>query len=260
MSVTSTAAPPVHDQTAAFLTGLLDAEPARRDTRTGTRWLAGHDQAILILRRLLDGTRPAQPGVDNTISESTAYGYLQEGVDVLAERAPSLKSALLAAKTAGYSHVTTGGPTAGVDLWWSAKQHHGGNVQVVAAPDGRPIRTFDVRPGREHAATAVRTHAEVLAILAEAGDDPCTLGDLGDEGEAEVITVAFKKRSNGQLTDVQQTFNKAHNGIRAIGERGNALLKMTFRALRNISLNPWRIGAIVAAAVTILHIDQAGTT
>jgi hypothetical protein len=272
MSVTSTAAPPVHDQTAAFLTGLLDAEPARRGTRTGTRSLAGHDQAILILRRLLDGTRPAQPGVDNTISESTAYAYLQEGIDVLAERAPSLKSALLAAKTAGYSHVTidgtlietdrcaTGGPTAGVDLWWSAKQHHGGNVQVVAAPDGRPIRTFDVRPGREHATTAVRTHAEVLAILAEAGDDPRTLGDLGDEGEADTITVAFKKRSNGQLTDVQQTFNKAHNGIRAIGERGNALLKMTFRALRNISLNPWRIGDIVAAAVTILHIDHAGTT
>jgi hypothetical protein len=27
--------------------------------------------------------------------------------------------------------------------------------------------------------------------------------------------------------------------LRAIGERGNALLKMTFRALRNVSLNPW---------------------
>jgi hypothetical protein len=39
----------------------------------------------------------------------------------------------------------------------------------------------------------------------------------------------------------QQRFNKAHNGLRAIGERGNSLLKMTFQALRNVSLDPWRI-------------------
>jgi DDE superfamily endonuclease len=82
----------------------------------------------------------------------------------------------------------------------------------------------------------------------------------GYEGEADTITVAFKKPNDGFLTDTQQTFNKAHNGIRAIGERGNALLKMTFRALRNISLNPWRIGDIVAAALTILHINHARTT
>ena len=76
----------------------------------------------------------------------------------------------------------------------------------------------------------------------------------------DTITVAFKKPKNGELTDIQQAFNKAHNGIRAIGERGNALLKITFRALRNISLNPWRIGDIVAAALTILHVDHARTT
>ena len=55
-------------------------------------------------------------------------------------------------------------------------------------------------------------------------------------------TVALKKPKNGQLTDIQKTFNKAHNGIRAIGERGNSLLKTTFKALRNVSLRPWKIG------------------
>jgi hypothetical protein len=49
-------------------------------------------------------------------------------------------------------------------------------------------------------------------------------------------------------------------GLRAIGERGNSLLKMTFRALRNVSLDPWRIGAIVAAALVLLHYDHARTT
>jgi uncharacterized protein (DUF302 family) len=37
---------------------------------------------------------------------------------------------------------------------------------------------------------------------------------------------------------IQQQFNRAHNAVRAIGERGNSLLKTTFKALRNISLWP----------------------
>jgi hypothetical protein len=35
---------------------------------------------------------------------------------------------------------------------------------------------------------------------------------------------------------------------------------MTFKALRNVSLNPWRIGKIVAAALAILHIEHDRTT
>lgn len=72
--------------------------------------------------------------------------------------------------------------------------------------------------------------------------------------------MAFKTPKNGQLTDLQQTFNRAHNRLRAIGERGNSLLKTTFKALRNISVCPWKIGAIVAAALVILHFDHARTT
>jgi hypothetical protein len=87
-----------------------------------------------------------------------------------------------------------------------------------------------------------------------------SLGDLGYEGESDTITVAFKKPKNAELNGVQQQLNKAHNGIRAVGERGNALLKMTFKALRNVSLDPWRIGKIVAAALVLLHFDHARTT
>lgn len=35
---------------------------------------------------------------------------------------------------------------------------------------------------------------------------------------------------------------------------------MTFRALRNISLDPWRIGKIVAAALVLLQVDHGRTT
>lgn len=74
------------------------------------------------------------------------------------------------------------------------------------------------------------------------------------------ITVAFKKPKDGRLTLVQQQMNKAHNRVRAIGERGNSLLKMTFKALRNVSVDPWRIGRIVTAALVLLHFDHGRTT
>src|SRR5262249_54807564 len=106
------------------------------------------------------------------------------------------------------------GPTPGVDLWWSGKHdNHGGNVQVITVPDGWPTWPCDVRPGREHDPTAVRTHTEILPTLAEAAADLRTLGDLGYEGESDTITVAFKKPKGGRLTLVQQQLNEAHNGI-----------------------------------------------
>jgi hypothetical protein len=48
--------------------------------------------------------------------------------------------------------------------------------------------------------------------------------------------------------------------MRAIGERGNSLLKMTLKALRNVSPNPWRIGKIVAAELAVLHIEHDRAT
>jgi DDE superfamily endonuclease len=86
------------------------------------------------------------------------------------------------------------------------------------------------------------------------------LADLGYEGESDTVVVAFKKPGNAELTDIQQQFNKAHNALRAIGERGNSLLKTTFKALRNVSLCPWRIDQIVAAALVLLHIEHGRTT
>lgn len=127
-------------------------------------------------------------------------------------------------------------------------------------PDGWPIWTSPVRPGREHDTTALRSHPELLPALTAAAADLRTLGDLGYDGAADTITVAFKKPKGGTLTTIQQQLNKAHNALRAIGERGNALLKTTFKALHNVSLNPWRIGTIVAAALVLLHVEHGRTT
>jgi hypothetical protein len=273
MSVTYTAALSVREETVLFLSGLLDTERRRRGTRADTRVLGCFNQAILVIRWFLDGARVKQLAADNKVSLSTGYAYLHEGIEVLAAHAPGLESALLAAKMAGYAHVNidgtlietdrcrTPGPTPGVDLWWSGKHdNHGGNIQVITAPDGWPLWTSPVRPGREHDTTALREHGILPLLGAWTGDDLRVLGDLGYEGEATTITVAFKKPKNGACTDVQQQFNRAHNGVRAIGERGNSLLKTTFKALRNVSLCPWNIGKIIAAALVLLHIDHARTT
>ncbi|MEU6192053.1 transposase family protein [Nocardia sp. NPDC047038] len=277
MSVTYVAVLPIAESTVEFVVGLLTAERRRR----GTRWrkLGCLDQAVLALRWFVDGTRVAQLACDNGIGKTTAYDYLHEVIDMLAAQALDLHNALLAAKTAGYEHLGVDGtliytdrlrepgPALGkngkpVDLWWSGKHHHhGGNIQVVTAPDGWPLWTSHVLPGRTHDVTALRTHPEMLPSLkTSSSENPPLLGDLGYEGEAGTITVATKKPTDGELTNRQRTANKAHNSKRAVGERGNSLLKTTFKALRRISLCPYRIGSIVAAALVLLHVDHGRTT
>ena len=274
MSVTYEAVLDMSEDGVGFLVELLDAERVRRGTRNNTRALDTRAQAVLVLRWFLDDSRMAGLARDNTISVSTAYAYRDEGIAVLAAQRPSLHGALLAAKVAGHSHVITDGtlihtdriatpgPTSGVDLWWSGKhKHHGGNIQVVSAPDGWPLWTSDVRPGREHDTTAARADPELLdTVAAWVADGRLGLADLGYQGEPEVFTVPHKKAKNAELSVDQQSFNAVHGALRCLGERANSLLKTTFKALRRYRGCPWRIGRIVAAALVLLHREHHRTT
>jgi DDE superfamily endonuclease len=274
VSVTYTAVLDVSEDSVAFLTGLLGAERVRRGTRAGRRALSCRDQAVLVLRWLFDDTRMAQLARDNGIGRSTAYDYRDEALAVLAARRPTLHGVLLAAKAAGYTHVivdgtlihtdriSTPGPTSGVDLWWSGKhRHHGGNVQVISAPDGWPLWTSGVRPGREHDTTAARADPDLLGqITAWVDDGHLGLADLGYEGEAEIFRIPIKKAPGRVLSADQRASNALHSGLRALGERANSVLKMTYKALRRIRGCPWRIGNIVAAALVLLHHEHGRTT
>src|SRR3954471_17182157 len=279
--VTYTAVLPVPDETVLFVSALLAAERRGRGTRRGRRALGCYRQALLLLRWFLDGTRLAQLAADNAISTSTAYRYLHEGIDVLAAAAPGLRGALLAARAAGHTHVqvdgtlirtdrcSVPGPTARaegsgrrVDLWWSGKHAaHGGNIQVVTAPDGWPLWVSGVRPGREHDTSALRAHAEVLQTLAQWTDEiHAVLGDLGYEGEQAALTIPVKKVADRPLTDDERCVNALHAATWALAERGDCRLKTTFKARHRISLCPWRIGAITAAALVLLHHQHGRTT
>src|SRR3954463_10483863 len=244
--VTYSAVLPVSEETVLFVSALLAAERRRRGTRSRRRALGCFRQAVMVLRWFLDGTRLAQLAADNRIGRSTTYRYLHEGIDALAAQAPGLRGALLAARAAGHTHVQVDGtlirtdrchvpgPTARtdgsgrrVDLWWSGKHAaHGGNVQVVTVPDGWPIWTSPVRPGREHDTTALRTHPEALPLLAEWTDDGhAALADLGYEGEGHALTTPVKTPAGRGLTVDERTVNLLHAATRALAERGNSLLK-----------------------------------
>jgi hypothetical protein len=274
MSIAYTAVLEVSEDCALFLSALLHAERRRRGTRKGRRASGTYKQAVLVLRWFLDDTRMSALARDNGIALSTAYDYRDEGITVLAARKPSLHGALLAAKAAGHSHVIVDGtliytdrisipgPTKGVDLWWSGKHHHhGGNIQVVSAPDGWPLWTSDVRPGREHDTSAARTDPDLLARITDwISDGARALADLGYEGEPETFTIPFKKPKNGELTVDQQAYNAIHGALRCLGERANSLLKTTYKALRRYRGCPWRLGFIVAAALVLLHHEHRRTT
>jgi hypothetical protein len=274
MSVSYQGVLEISEDSARFLSGLLHAERVRRGTREHTRALSTYEQAVLVLRWFLDDTRMTSLARDNAIALSTAYAYRDEGIAVLAAQRPSLHSALLAAKAAGHTHVIvdgtlirtdrihTPGPTPGVDAWWSGKhKHHGGNIQIVSAPDGWPLWTSGVRPGREHDTTAVRADPVLLQRIAEWVDDGAlALADLGYEGEADLLRIPIKKTKGVDLSVDQQTFNAVHGALRCLGERANSLLKTTFKALRRFRGCPWRIGDVVAAEPVLLHREHNRTT
>ncbi len=203
-----------------------------------------------------------------------AYAYRDEGIAVLEALVPSLHGALLAARIAGYAYVivdgtlirtdriSTPGPTVGVDLWWSGKhKHHGGNVQVVSAPDGWPLWTSGVRPGREHDMSAARADPDLVAGLVDwVGDGALVLADLGYEGEPVLFRIPVKKPVGGTSTVDQQAYNAIHTALRCLGERANSLFKTTYKALRHYRGCPWRLGGIVGAALVLLHRENRRTT
>lgn len=257
--------------TAMYLVELLTAERERLGSRAGTRALTPLRQAVLVIRWFLDGTRVAQLVRDSAIGTSTGYRYLHEGIGVLAAQAPDLHTVLRDAQREGLAflsldgvvfpsdRVATPGPN-GTDLWWSGMhKHHGGNIQVLTRPDGWPAWVSGVRPGREHDITAARTHALIAPLAELAVRGIPTLADLGYEGAADTMIVPVKKKPGVELTDDQKTFNKLQRGTRGLGERAHALLIMRFRALRRITLCPWKIGRIVAAALVLLNHENDRT-
>jgi hypothetical protein len=256
--------------TVMFLARLLQQRREAIGTRAGRRALAPWSQAVLVLRWFLDGTRIRQLADDYGIGLSTCYRHLHEGIAVLAYCAPDIHEALMAAVAFGATHVNLDGTLIrtdrlarkgpnGADLWWSGKHKcHGGNIQVLCLPDGFPLWVSQVRPGREHDTTCAKAAEALLPALEALDTDQRTptLTDLGYVNLSPALRHPHKKPKGGELTEAQTTYNALIRGVHGVGERANSLLKTTFKALRRVSLDPWRIGAITKAALVLLHLEH----
>jgi hypothetical protein len=233
-------------------------------TRKGRRVLGCYGQAVMVLRWFRDDTTVRLLARDAGMGISTAYRYLHEGIDVLAAHAPDLHDVLDRARREGWSHVSLDGTLIetdrvatkgenGHDLWYSGKhKQHGGNVQVLTEPGGFPVWNSQVEPGSTHDITAARAHVLPALYPAAAAGLP-TLTDKGYTGAGIGIKVPVKGR---HLAPDTATRNQLINALRAPGERGNAILKTRWTALRRIRLCPQRIGAIAAAALVLSTLER----
>ncbi|WP_308169961.1 transposase family protein [Acrocarpospora catenulata] len=209
------------------------------------------------------------------ISAATAYRYLHEVIDVLAEQAPDLRQALERAAADGLSHLildgkifpsdrcrakTTSVKGETIDAWFSGKTgDFGGNVQTLCEPDGFPIWTSDVEPGgiadieaaRRHVLPTAYPYTKTLPILA----------DPGYQGAGHGVHVPFPQPADGNvLSRSNRTYNRIQRALRCLGERGFALLAERWTALKHTSLAPSRIGDLVRAALVLVHFEHGRIT
>jgi hypothetical protein len=262
----------VHEGLVRYLARLLAAERRRRGTPARSRKLTPRAQAVLALRWFRDRTRIEALGRDAGISRATAYRYVDEAVDVLAEQAPSLAEALERALAEGMAYVILDGKVFGADacaetaesakggdfhVWYSGrKRSYGANVQAVMAPRGLPLWTGPAQPASVHDIDAARVDALPALYRAAALGLP-TLADSGYQGAGIGIKTPVKnpiqKKGTAprELDEDQRTRNLLLRGLRCQGERGFALLTRRWAALQHITASPSRITEITRAALVL---------
>jgi hypothetical protein len=254
----------VPQETVWKLSGWLSAHRRALGTRKGRRAATCYRQAVMVLRWFRQNTPMRTLAADAGLGISTGYRYLHEGIRVLAAQAPDLHDVLARAKREGWSHVDLDGTLIetdrcrikndrGHDAWYSGKhKKHGGNVQILCDPYGFPVWTSPVEPGSTHDITAARAH--VLAPLyRSAADGLPTLADKGYTGAGIGVHTPTKGRNLDPDTACR---NQLLTALRAIGERGNAILKTRWAALRHVTLCPRRIGDITAAALVLSTLER----
>jgi hypothetical protein len=250
---------------AVFVSKLLAAHRREIGTRRRTRALTCREQAIFVLAWFRDRPDIRRLGEGAGISQATSYRYKDEGIGVLAAKAPELHEALENALEQGLPYLILDGTLISsdrcsdkktsrkgdeIDKWYSGKAHeHAGLVQALTAPSGIPLWVSGVMPGSTHDLTAARG-----LVLPEArpylGKLPI-LADCGYEGAGAGVHVPVKKPREGELDINTRTRNALLRSMRYQGERGFALMSQRWRTLQHVMVSPTTIGDIAKAALVL---------
>jgi len=247
------AALPLSHQTLTFVSGLVRAH--RRELGSPWRKLNPGRQALLVLVYLRKGEPFAEVGAGFGVSTTTCWRYVDETIELLAARAPKLRTALRRAKRQGMAYVIIDGTLIPINRiaadrpFYSGKHRmHGMNLQVIASPDGTILWVSAELPGSTHDTAAARIW-QILAALREAG--LIALGDKGyhgyDETGQHVIT-PYKGRNKPESC---KEANRAHARLRGPGERANAQLKY-WRILHKLRCSTHHAGRLAKA----IHVLQ----
>jgi hypothetical protein len=256
-----------------YLARLLAAERRHRGTPARSRKLTCRQQAVLALRWFRDRTRIEALGRDAGISRATAYRYIDEAVDVLAEQAPTLAEALERALADGVPYVIGDGKVFTTDavaetaqsakgtefhLWYSGrKRGYGANVQAVMLPRGLPIWTGPAQPASVATSTPpASTPCPTSTAPPASTCPPCPTAATRAPASASTPRqepIQKKGTPPRELDENQLTRNLLQRGLRCQGERGFALLTRRWAALQHITASPSRITEITRAALVLTH-------
>jgi hypothetical protein len=252
------AALPLSHQTLTFVSGLIRAH--RKQMRSVWRKLNPGQQALLVLVYLRKGEPFADVGAGFAVSTTTCWRYVNETVELLAQRAPKLRQALRKANRQGVAYVVIDGTLIPIDRIaadrpFSSGKHtmHGVNLQVIASPDGTILWVSGDLPGSTHDTAAARIWT-ILAALRDAG--LIALGDKGYHGydpTGRHVITPYKGRNKPES---QKDANRAHARLRGPGERANAQLK-TWRVLRKLHCCPRRAGRLAKAIHVLQNYEVA---
>ena len=149
------AALPLSSRTLTFVADLI----RRHRKSIGSCWrkLNPGQQALLVLAYLRKGETFAELAAGFAVGVATAWRYVNETVELLAARAPKLRTAVRDATKAGYAYVVLDGTLIPIDRvaadrpFYSGKHHkHGMNLQVIASPGGDILWVSGALPGSVH--------------------------------------------------------------------------------------------------------------
>jgi hypothetical protein len=207
------------------------------------------------------------------VPRATAYRYRDEGIKVLAERAPDLHEALQQVAEQGWSHVVVDGKLIRTDrcaetttsvkgetinAWYSGKHRApGGNVQAVIRPDACRSGSPTSHPAPYTTSPWPATPGHRRAELSRLPTRPAHTADSGYDGAGQGIKTPIKQPAGGQvLAPDNQAYNTLHRATRCLGERGFALLTGRWRALQRVTISPRRIGELGQAALVLTRIEN----